>query len=414
MLLAQEISKITRVDENILNGATSIDTSSVANRMGWAARRRTTRPEDMAYCLMGLFSVNMPLLYGEGLKAFTRLQEEIMKGSTDPSLLVWVDEDAPDDKQYGLLAPSPRCFDTTYLTRPYVQWQEPAPYSMTNERLSIEVMMLSAPEKDRNGEPLYHVVLNCPASHSPRNSTKGTTFCTIFLTRHNLNGHRYTRVKASKLGSQSFDRPKQVADKQTNHIYIRPRPESDTRTTFPWYYLNALAFPPPQIYKITNVLRLGSNDGDPGTVRIANKSHSEYVYWLKQSIEVRRGSVLSIDFERQSDGQAVRVVILADRTAGLDFYGEEIGDNDDTATSEPADALKQLERRARPTPTGETLKLPQHNVTVQVDTSNRNLALARFYSLAIRIDPVGSVTGERSAREPPKKSRLRQIFGPSS
>jgi len=39
----------------------------VGQRMSWAADRKTTRVEDIAYCLFGIFDVNMPLLYGEGL-----------------------------------------------------------------------------------------------------------------------------------------------------------------------------------------------------------------------------------------------------------------------------------------------------------------------------------------------------------
>lgn len=63
---------------------------SVAKRMSWAADRVTTKAEDMAYCLMGLFNVSMPLLYGEGgRKAFVRLQEEIMKDSDGQSLFAW-------------------------------------------------------------------------------------------------------------------------------------------------------------------------------------------------------------------------------------------------------------------------------------------------------------------------------------
>ena len=38
--------------------------------MSWASRRVTTRDEDIAYCLLGMFDVNMPLIYGEGEKAF--------------------------------------------------------------------------------------------------------------------------------------------------------------------------------------------------------------------------------------------------------------------------------------------------------------------------------------------------------
>jgi hypothetical protein len=43
--------------------------------MSWAAKRQTTRVEVDAYCLMGLFNVNMPLLYGEEKKAFHRLKK---------------------------------------------------------------------------------------------------------------------------------------------------------------------------------------------------------------------------------------------------------------------------------------------------------------------------------------------------
>ncbi|KAK7996528.1 hypothetical protein PG989_004568 [Apiospora arundinis] len=60
---------------------------SIATKMSWAANRQTTRREDVAYCLMGLFGVHMPLLYGEGDKAFLRLQEEILKDTTDTSIL---------------------------------------------------------------------------------------------------------------------------------------------------------------------------------------------------------------------------------------------------------------------------------------------------------------------------------------
>ena len=45
--------------------------------------------EDEAYCLMGLFDVNMPTIYGEGRKAFQRLQEEIMRRNPDTTLLAW-------------------------------------------------------------------------------------------------------------------------------------------------------------------------------------------------------------------------------------------------------------------------------------------------------------------------------------
>ncbi|KAG7150445.1 Vegetative incompatibility protein HET-E-1 like [Verticillium longisporum] len=64
---------------------------SVAARMRWAANRDTTRKEDIAYCLLGLFDINMPLLYGEREKAFARLQEEIVRRNPeDQSILAWI------------------------------------------------------------------------------------------------------------------------------------------------------------------------------------------------------------------------------------------------------------------------------------------------------------------------------------
>ena len=80
------LSTTTGIDADILTGDRELETASVAKRMSWAARRTTTRTEDLAYSLMGIFSVNMPMLYGEGAKAFISLQEEIMKASDDETL----------------------------------------------------------------------------------------------------------------------------------------------------------------------------------------------------------------------------------------------------------------------------------------------------------------------------------------
>ena len=58
--------------------------------MSWAAKRKTKRDEDLAYCLLGIFGVAMPMVYGEGCEqAFFRLQEQIMRTSRDDSILAW-------------------------------------------------------------------------------------------------------------------------------------------------------------------------------------------------------------------------------------------------------------------------------------------------------------------------------------
>lgn len=104
--LQQVLSNRTGIPVAIVSGRDDLETASLAQRMSWAADRRTTRVEDRAYCLMGLFSINMPLIYGEGERAFIRLQEEIIRVSDDHSLFAW----RGPDTRGGLLATSPAAF----------------------------------------------------------------------------------------------------------------------------------------------------------------------------------------------------------------------------------------------------------------------------------------------------------------
>ena len=86
------IEDVTRIPQRFLTGSSSdvLSSASVAQRMSWAASRKTTREEDLAYCLIGLFGISMPMIYGEGGdRAFVRLQEEIMRSITDHSILAW-------------------------------------------------------------------------------------------------------------------------------------------------------------------------------------------------------------------------------------------------------------------------------------------------------------------------------------
>lgn len=74
----EELSDGTGIPIFVLDNG-ELSEMSLADRMSWACYRQTTRVEDMAYCLLGIFDIQMPLLYGEGEKAFIRLQEEILK-----------------------------------------------------------------------------------------------------------------------------------------------------------------------------------------------------------------------------------------------------------------------------------------------------------------------------------------------
>lgn len=84
------IGDITGIPQKILRGIVELDTASVAQRMSWISQRDTKRKEDLAYSLLGIFDVTMPILYGEGGdQAFFRLQDQIMKKTRDDSILAW-------------------------------------------------------------------------------------------------------------------------------------------------------------------------------------------------------------------------------------------------------------------------------------------------------------------------------------
>ncbi|KAI6042336.1 heterokaryon incompatibility protein-domain-containing protein [Pisolithus marmoratus] len=88
--LAPILEDITRIPIEVLrDGLGGAKNLGVAQIMSWAADRKTTRVEDRAYSLLGLFDVSMPMLYGEGNKAFRRLQLEIIRTSSDHSIFAW-------------------------------------------------------------------------------------------------------------------------------------------------------------------------------------------------------------------------------------------------------------------------------------------------------------------------------------
>lgn len=87
--LAQELEEKAGVPRDVLLFPAARREHSVAARMSWAKGRQTTRTEDRAYSLLGLFDiVNMPLVYGEGQQSFSRLHEAIMNTHQDESIFL--------------------------------------------------------------------------------------------------------------------------------------------------------------------------------------------------------------------------------------------------------------------------------------------------------------------------------------
>ncbi|GKT65034.1 HET domain containing protein [Colletotrichum tofieldiae] len=109
--LCDLIHQTTGIRHEILSGHLSLDSVSAAERMSWAATRNTSRLEDIAYCLLGLFDIHMPLLYGEGTRAFNRLQQEIIRSTEDLSILLWASYE-PTSQAPGVLASTLLRFST--------------------------------------------------------------------------------------------------------------------------------------------------------------------------------------------------------------------------------------------------------------------------------------------------------------
>ena len=89
--LASLISQITGTDTRLLtcSEAVSLADFSVKKRMSWAVKRRTTRVEDKAYSLLGIFGVKMPIRYGEGTAAFQRFQAAVLGGNDEKVVFRW-------------------------------------------------------------------------------------------------------------------------------------------------------------------------------------------------------------------------------------------------------------------------------------------------------------------------------------
>jgi hypothetical protein len=103
--LANTIAEITGIATDILRHERHPKSAPVAERMSWASKRSTNRIEDGAYSLIGLFNIRMALDYGEGLAAFLRLWEEILKNLEDYTVLLWTKPLGGDEEPSHLWNP---------------------------------------------------------------------------------------------------------------------------------------------------------------------------------------------------------------------------------------------------------------------------------------------------------------------
>ena len=200
--LREFIVKASDIDELAL-WISDVSTYSIAERMSWASRRNATRVEDVTYSLMGIFDVNMPMFYGEGSKAFIRLQEEILKHSDEKTIFAW---SAPISKPYsaweaagvdklgstgvGLLAPSPSAFRHCRRLESTRIYGRPG-FTLTSQGLSGRMTIVQHPVE--GGVVL--ALLN--ASFDYRDRPK--TYVGIYLRRGQSNTNPTSQVATRKV-----------------------------------------------------------------------------------------------------------------------------------------------------------------------------------------------------------------------
>ncbi|KAG1731343.1 heterokaryon incompatibility protein-domain-containing protein [Suillus paluster] len=113
----------------------------IRERMGWAAKRTTTRDEDVAYSMTGIFDVGLQIAYGEGGdRAFIRLIEALMQVTSDTDILHWKGQAAllPHTRA---LPPSP----AAYMVRSIGGSHPKDRFAMTSAGLRIKLAIFPSP-----------------------------------------------------------------------------------------------------------------------------------------------------------------------------------------------------------------------------------------------------------------------------
>ncbi|KAF8126970.1 hypothetical protein EV363DRAFT_1346771, partial [Boletus edulis] len=137
------ITKVTGIPEADLRNFVP-SCARVSEKMRWASQRTTSRIEDMAYSLLGLFDVAMPIAYGDGARAFYKLMSTITEQCTEPDFFAW----AGKPSQWSLTLPSsPQCYGPqptqSDLVRPLSALGDPS-YELTKLGLHARLVLVPA------------------------------------------------------------------------------------------------------------------------------------------------------------------------------------------------------------------------------------------------------------------------------
>ncbi|KAE9371010.1 HET-domain-containing protein, partial [Stipitochalara longipes BDJ] len=213
--LCNIIEGVTGISRLFLLGIEQLGNASVAQRMSWAAQRETTRGEDIAYCLLGIFGVAIPMIYGEGgEQAFFRLQEQIMRTTRDDSILAWglsltepISNDASEVIPGRILATTPSDFANCKHITSREQSSSPMhSLEISGGSLRVYISLLTTPTGKTIG------LLKCGHEHEPQNAV-GVPLSNTMST----SSDEYARPR----GSHSVLLPVATTNTLTKLIYIK-------------------------------------------------------------------------------------------------------------------------------------------------------------------------------------------------
>ncbi|KAK3904266.1 vegetative incompatibility protein HET-E-1 [Staphylotrichum tortipilum] len=299
--LVKTVERITGIDQLTLLDPRLIHNASVARRMSWAAARTTTRTEDIAYSLLGIFGIHMPIMYGEGDNAFLRLQEEIMKRSDDHSIFAWglfnnpgshlphhpappdLDAIDPNDDELAdttsMLAKSPANFAGAahILPTPPSEAEPTTHHALTNKGLLIHLPLFPPNPTQPH---TYLALLNCHFADSPTSRLAvlltPTRIPNLFLRALTPAGEATTILSQSDLPpsssppspAQPIYIPTTTATATTTNLPSNPDPINPTEVIF-------IRFPDliPPGYAVTSVHGQGAQwNREAGKLRVTGGS----------------------------------------------------------------------------------------------------------------------------------------------
>ena len=280
------------------------------------------------------------MLYGEGSNAFLRLQEEIMKHSDDESIFAWIDTSVDPDTYLGLLADSPKRFETTGNVVPYRNWEPTAPFSISNKGLRITLHL------SRYEEDVFVAALDCPSPASHED------FLGIYLKRITTGDSQYVRVKARNL-CRLHERGSVVT------IYVRQTPLTPgPEDVYPLHVFQLRKGPTEDDgYKLINDLRASK------TQFISPMPSGDALRWTDRipfTLPISKGAALlagALLFERQ-DGDRLVVLLGSMERFTVGF---------DVAAYSELESLDFLQKGFNPRAPGSNMVLDNHQVRVSAD-----------------------------------------------